>query len=169
MWGLTRQVCSHRRCMGNNQRQGLDTEMQRVRKVMAMPDYGGAMGRTQEHTVQVVSPQASATGAADQGVTDLVQDGLTWWVAEPRGGRRTAVVYTAAPLKRVEHPLMQWVGEAEEVRVEEAEEIHTRALLRALGTQMCRCAEAEEAEDIKEQIRLPLECVVSSQDGNQPR
>ena len=36
-------------------------------------------------SIQVVSPQASATGAADQGVTDLVQVGHTWWVVEPRG------------------------------------------------------------------------------------
>ena len=34
---------------------------------------------------------------------------------------------------------------------------------------MGRCAEAEEAEDIKEQIRLALELVESSRDGNQPR
>ena len=78
-------------CRGNGtqkQRNGRrlgDTEMQRVRKVMALVDYGGARGRAKGHTVQVVSPQASATGAADQGVTNLVQDGLTWWVVEPRG------------------------------------------------------------------------------------
>ena len=103
--------------------------MRRVRKVMAMVDYdGAAVGRAKGHTIQVVSPQASATGAADQGVTDLVQDGHTWWVVEPRGDKRQAVVYTAAPLKRVEHPLMRWVGEVEEVRVERAEEIHERAL-----------------------------------------
>ena len=66
-----------------------------------------------------MSPQASATGAADQGVTDLVRDGHTWWVVEPRGNRRQEVVYTAAPLKRVEHPLMRWVGEVEEVRMKE--------------------------------------------------
>ena len=66
-----------------------------------MVDYDGAMGRTKGQTVQVVSPQASATGAADQGVTDLVQDGHTWWVVEPRGDRRTAVAYTTAPLEGV--------------------------------------------------------------------
>ena len=89
-----------------------------MRKVMAMVDYDGTAGRRAKgHTIQVVSPQTSATGAADQGVTDLVQDGHTWWVMEPRGDRCQAVVYTAAPLKRVERPLMRWVGEVEEVRV----------------------------------------------------
>ena len=58
-----------------------------------MVDYdGAAMGRAKAHTVQLVSPQASVTGAADQGVTDLVQDGHTWWVMEARGDRRKAVV-----------------------------------------------------------------------------
>ena len=88
--------------------------MHRMRKVMAMVDYDEAAGRRAKgHTIQVVSPQASATGAADQGVTDLVQDGHMWWVVEPRGDRRQAVVYTAAPWKRVEHPLMRWVREVE--------------------------------------------------------
>ena len=74
-----------------------------------MVDYDGAMRRTQGHTLQVVSPQASATGAADHPVTDLVQDRHTWRVLEPRGDGRTAVVYTAVPIKRVEHPLIRWV------------------------------------------------------------
>ena len=120
LWGPTRQVLAMalfvgeamRRSRGMAQAWDLDTEMHRVGKVMAMVDYGAAMGRTKGHTVQVVSPQASATEAADQGVTDLVQDGQAWWVVEPRGDRHTAVVYTTAPLKRVEHPLMRWVGEA---------------------------------------------------------
>ena len=146
-----------------------DTEMHRVRWVMAMVDYDGAMGRTKGHTVKVVSPQASATGAADQGITDLVQDGHTWWVVEPRGDGRTAVVYTTAPLKIVKHPLMRWVGEAGEVRVERVEIIHERAILGVLETQTGRCAEAEEAEDIKEQIRLALEWVNSSRERDQPR
>ena len=116
-----------------------------------------------------MSPQASATGAADQGVTDLVQDGHTWWVVEPRGDRRQAVVYTAAPLKRVEHPLMRWVGEVEEVRFERAEEVREMAILRALESKMDRCAEAEETEDIREQIRLALEWVARGRGGEQPR
>ena len=143
--------------------------MHRVQKVMAMVDYEGAMGRTKGHTVQVVSRQASATGAADQGVTDLVQDGHTWWVLEPRGDGRTAVVYTTALSKRVDHPLMRWVGGAEEVWVEKAEEIYKRAMLRALKTQTGRSAETEEAEDIKEQIRLALESPNSSRERDQPR
>ena len=50
-----------------------------------MDDYdGAAMETAKGHTVQVVSAQASATGAADQGVTALVQDGHTWWVVECR-------------------------------------------------------------------------------------
>ena len=50
-----------------------DTEMHRVRKVMAMVDYdGAAVGRAKGHTIQIVSPQASATGAADEGVTEPV-------------------------------------------------------------------------------------------------
>ena len=98
-----------------------------------------------------------------------MQDGHTWWVLEHRGDRRQAGVYTAAQLKRVEHPLMQWVGEVEEVRVERTEEVRDKAVLRALESQMDRCAEAEEAEDIREQIRLALEWVASSRGGEQPR
>ena len=64
-----------------------DTEMHRVRKVIAMADYDGALRRTKGHTVQVKSPQGSATAAADQGVTNLVQDGHTWRVVEPNGGQ----------------------------------------------------------------------------------
>ena len=79
------------------------------------------------------------------------------------------MVYTAAPLKRVEHPLMRWVGEVEEVRVERAEEVREKAVLRALESQMDRCAEAEEAEDIREQIRLAFEWVASSRGGEQLR
>ena len=177
VWGPTRQVLALALYVGETVRRSTgmakgwdsDTEMHWVQKVMAMEDYGGAMGRTKGHTVQVVSPQASATGAADQGVTDLVQHGQTWWVVEPREDRRSAIVYTAGPLKRVEHPIMQWVGEAEEVRVDRAEKIHTKAILRALESQMGRCAEAEEAGDIKEQIRLALEWVDSSREGNQRR
>ena len=64
-------------CWGNGTR-GIardgdrDTEMHRVPKVMAIVDYGGAMGRTKGHAVQVVPLQVTATGAADQGVTHLV-------------------------------------------------------------------------------------------------
>ena len=135
-----------------------------------MVDYDEAAGRRAKgHTIQVVSPQASATGAAYQGVTDLVQDGHTWWVVEPRGDRRQAVVSTAAPLRRVEHPVMLWVGGVEEVRVERTEEVREMAVLRALESQMDRCAEMEEAEDIREQIRLELEWVASSRGGEQPR
>ena len=127
------------------------------------------MERAKGHTIQVVSPQASATGAADQGVTDLVQDGHTWWVVEPGGDRRQAVVYTAAPLKGVVHPLMRWVREVEEGGVERAEEIHERAVLQELDLQMDRPAEAEEVENIKEQIWLGMEWVASSKRREQPR
>ena len=141
VWGPTRQVLAMALYVGETVRRSRgmagewdpDTEMHRMCKVMAMVDFDGAAGRRAKgHTIQVVSPQASATGAADQGVTDLVQDGHTWWVVEPRGDRRQAVVYTAAPLKRVEHPLMRWVGEVEEVRVERTEEVREKAVLRAL-------------------------------------
>ena len=178
VWGTTRQVLAMALYVGETVRRprGMagewdpDTEMHRMPKVMPMVDYDGAAGRRAKgHTIQVVPRQASATGAADQGVTDLVQDGRTWWVVEPRGGRRQAVVYTAAPLKRVEHPLMRWVGEVEEVRVERTEGVREKAVLRALESQMDRCAEAEEAEDIRGQIRLALECVVSSRGGEQPK
>ena len=64
---------------------------------------------------------------------------------------------------------MRWIGEAEEVRFERAEEIHERAILRALESQMGRCAEAEEADNIKEQIRLALEWVTNSREREQPR
>ena len=43
------------------------------------------------------------------------------------------------------------------------------AVLRALDLQMDRCAEAEEAEDIREQSRLALDWVASSRGGEQPR
>ena len=99
----------------------------------------------------------------------LLKDGHMWWVVEPRGDRRQAVVYTAAPLKRVEHPLMLWVGEVEEVRDERTEEVREMAVLQALESQMDRCAEAEEAEDIREEIRLALEWVASSRGGEQLR
>ena len=78
-------------------------------------------------------------------------------------------MYIAAPLKRVEHPVMRWVGKVEEVRVERAEEVHERAILRALGFELGRCAEAEEVDDIKEQIRLAMEWVTNSGGREQPR
>ena len=152
VWGPRRQVLALalyvgetvRRSRGMAREWGPDTEMQRMQKVMAMVDYdGAALWKAKGHTIQVVSPQASATGAADQGVTDLVKDGHPWWVVEPRGDRRQAVVYTVAPLKGVEPPPMRGVGEVEEVRVERAEEVHEKAVLRALESQMDRCAEAE--------------------------
>ena len=175
VWGPTRQVLALVLYVGETVRcsRGMagewdpDTEMHRVRKVMAMVDYdGAAVGRAKGHTIQVVFPQASAAGAADQGVPYLVQDGHTWWVLEPRGDRRQAVVYMAAPLKRVEHPLVRWVGEVEQVLAERAEEIHERAVLRAFEAQMDRFAEAEEVEDIREQIRLAMEWVASSKEGS---
>ena len=178
VWGPKRQVLAMALYVGETVRRSRgmagewdpDTEMHRMRKVMTMVDYDEAAGRRAKgHTIQVGSPQASATGAADQGVTDLVQDGHTWWVVEPRGDRRQAVVYTAAPLKRVVHPLMRRVGEVEEVRVERTEEVREMAVLRALESQIDRCAEAEEVEDIREQIRLALEWVASSRGGEQPR
>ena len=50
---------------------------------MAMVDYdGAAMGRAKGHTVQVVSPQASATGAADLRI----------------------LFYRSAPTIRISHP-----------------------------------------------------------------
>ena len=97
VWGLTRQVLALALYIGETVRRSRGmvgesnpaTEMHRMRKVMAMIDYDGAAVRsTKGHTIQVVSPQASATGVAHQGVTDLVQDGHTWWVVEPRGCRR---------------------------------------------------------------------------------
>ena len=169
--GFTRQVLALALYVGETMRQSTDmagewdpdTEMHQMRQVMAVIEYdGAAVRRAKGHTIQEVSLQASATGAADQGVTDLVQDGHTWWVVEPRGCRRQAVVYTAALLKRVEHPLVRWVGEVEEVRVERTEEVREKAILRALELQMDRCAEAEEVEDIRKQILLALEWVANS-------
>ena len=178
VWGPTRQVLAMALYVWETVRssRGMagdwdpDTEMHRMQKVMAMVDYDGTAGRRAKgHTILVVSPQASATGAAGQGVTDLVQDGQTWWVVEPAGDRRQAVVHTAAPLRGVGHPLMRWVGEVEEVRVERTEQVSEKAVLRALESQMDRCAEAEEVEDIREQIRLALEWVANSKGGEQPR
>ena len=94
MWGPTRQVLALALYVGETacRSRGIagewdpDTEMHRMRKVMAMIDYdGAAVKRTKGHRIQVVSPQASATGAADQGVTDLVHDGHTWWVVGREG------------------------------------------------------------------------------------
>ena len=78
-------------------------------------------------------------------------------------------MYTAAPLRRVEHPLTRCVGKVEEPQVEGAEGVHERAVLRALESQMGRCPEAEEMEDIKEQIRLAIEWVTNSRIREQPR
>ena len=67
VWGPTRQVLALalyvretvRRSRGMAGEWDPDTEMRRVRKVMAMVDYNGAaMGRAKGHTVPVVSPQA---------------------------------------------------------------------------------------------------------------
>ena len=69
-----------------------DTEIHQVRKVITMLDCGGARGRTKGHTVQVVSPQASAIAGRDPGVNDLVQDGFTWWVVEPKVDGRAAIL-----------------------------------------------------------------------------
>ena len=64
---------------------------------------------------------------------------------------------------------MRWVGEAEEVRVERAEEIQDRAILRVFELQIGSCAEHEQAGDIKEQIRLGPEWVNSSRERDQLR
>ena len=64
---------------------------------------------------------------------------------------------------------MRWVGEVEEVEVERREELRKKAVLRALESPMNRCAEAEEVEDIREQIRLALEWVASSRGGERLR
>ena len=181
VWGPTRHVlvmalyvgATVRRSRGMAGEWDPDSEMHRMRKVMAIVHYDGAAGRRAKgHTIQViqvVSPQASASGAADQGVTDLVQDGHTLLVVEPRGDRRQAMVYTAVPLKRVERPLMPWVPEVEEVQVERTEEVLEKAVLGALESQIDRCAEAEEAKDMREQIRLALQWLASSRGGEQPR
>ena len=74
VWGPARQVLAMALCVGETVRHSrgmagewdLDTEMHRLRKVMAMVDYdGAAVGMAKGGGVQVVSPQASATGAAD--------------------------------------------------------------------------------------------------------
>ena len=176
-WGPTRQELVLALCVRKTVRRSRgtagdwdpNTKKHEVKKVMAMVDYGRAGRRTKGHTIQVESPEASGTGATDQGVTDLVQDGLTWWVVEPRRDRRAAIVYTAAALKRVEHPLLRWVGKAEEVRVETADQVRTWTILRALGSQMGRSAEAEEAEDIREQVKLALKWVDNCKQEDQPR
>ena len=100
IWGPTRQMLALAMYVGETVRRSRkmagdwdpDTELHRVRKVMAMVDYSGARGSTKGHTVHVLSPQGSARGAADQVVTDFVQHGLTWWVVDHRGDRRGAVV-----------------------------------------------------------------------------
>ena len=108
VWGPTRQVLAMalyvgetlRRSRGIAEEWDLDTEMHWVRKIMAMVDYDeAAMGRAKGHTVQVVSPQASATAAVDQGVTDLVQDGHPWWVVEPRGEQAQGLSVYGGPVE----------------------------------------------------------------------
>ena len=64
---------------------------------------------------------------------------------------------------------MRWVGDSDKVQVERAEGRHERAILKALESQMGRGAEAEEAVDIKEQIRLALQWVTNSREREQPR
>ena len=140
-----------------------DTDMPRVRKGMAIADYEGARGGPKGHTIQVVFQQASAS------VTDLVQDGQTWWVLGPTGHRRAAIVCAAATLERIEDPLMRWVGWAKEVRGETEGEVHMAAILRALELQRGRSAEEGEAEDIKEQIRMAVLWVTSCKEVDQPR
>ena len=104
-----------------------------------------------------MSPQASATGAVDKGVIDLVQDGHTRWVVEAEGEKRVAVLYTVAPLKRVEHPLMIWVAKAEVVRLGTEAEVGVEAILRAPEAQVGWTAEDVEEEGIKEQLRSALQ------------
>ena len=76
VWGPTRQVLAMalyvgvtvRRSRGMAGEWDPDTEMHRMRTVMAMVDYDAAAGRRGKgHATQVVSPQASATGAAPKG------------------------------------------------------------------------------------------------------
>ena len=88
VWGPTRQVLALALYVGETVRRSRgmagewdsDTQMNSMRNVMAMIDYdGAAVRRAKGHTIQVVSPQASATGAADQG-------SLTWCRTGTRGG-----------------------------------------------------------------------------------
>ena len=134
-----------------------------------MVDCAAARGRNIGHTIQVVSPLAGATGAADHGVINLVQEGHTWWVLEPKGEWRAAVVYATVQLKRGEHPLMRCVGEVDVVRVETDEEVCVGAILRALETQVGRIARDGAAEDIKEQIGKAPEWVSCGNKGDQRR
>ena len=60
-----------RRSRGTARDSDHDTEMHQVGKVMAMVDYGRSRQGTKGQTIQVVSPEASATAATDQGVTYL--------------------------------------------------------------------------------------------------
>ena len=53
--------------------------------------------------------------------------------------------------------------------VERAEEVRRGAILGVLESQVRRSAEAEEAEDIKEQMWLALEWVEGCKEGDQPR
>ena len=100
VWGPTRQVLAMALYVGETVRRsgGMagewnpDTEMHRMRKVLTMVDYDEAAGRRAKgHTIQVVSRQASATGAADQGVTDLVQDGGWSWIPREIGAKRWCI------------------------------------------------------------------------------
>ena len=88
VWGPTWQVLAIALYVGETVRRNRgmagewdpDTEMHRMRKVMTMVDYDEAAGRRAKgHAIQVVSPQASATGAADQG-------SQTWCSTDTRGG-----------------------------------------------------------------------------------
>ena len=67
-------------------------------------------------------------------------------------------MYTAAPLKRVVHPPMRWVGEAEEVRVETDEEVRSESVGATDGEKRG----GGEGEDIKEQIRMALQWVAGA-------
>ena len=88
VWGPTRHVLAMALYVGETVRRSRgtagewdpDTEMHRMRKIMAMVDYDGAAGRRAKgHTIQVVSPQASATGLQTKG-------SQTWCRTDTRGG-----------------------------------------------------------------------------------
>ena len=55
------------------------------------------------------------------------------------------------------------------MRVETGEDVRVATILRVLESQVCRTAEDEEAEDIKEQIRKALQWVAGGKEGDQPR
>ena len=160
VWGPTRQLLALALYVGQTVRRSRgsagdwdsDTEMHRVRRVMPMVGYGEGRGDTLYNWCprrQV--PQERRT-----------KESPTGFKMDSHGVHCGPVEEGGTPAHE-----MGWGGGGG--TVERAKKVRTRAILRALESQIGRSAEGEEAEDIKEQIRLALQWVDGCKEGDQPR